>query len=170
MILALSLSQVGALPAALLALWLAPATFRAAHIVKHVNEHQSEQQAEAGIRIARAELERGEPFADFADRHSDCKGNGGDLGEFPAGKMVDEFDRAIAALDPGQRTGISKHSSSRSPMRCFESSASRLYLGPSSRDAGLGKRAISRFQSAEPGTAPSSESISASTSTSSSSS
>jgi parvulin-like peptidyl-prolyl isomerase len=83
-----------------------PEMFHAAHIVKHVTHEQSEQQAEAGIRTALAELERGDPFAEVAERHSDCRGNGGDLGRFPAGQMVPEFDEAIRLLEPGQRTGV----------------------------------------------------------------
>jgi len=55
---------------------------------------------------ALADLERGVPFAEAAERHSDCKGNGGDLGEFPPGHMAEEFEAAIAVLQPGQRTGI----------------------------------------------------------------
>jgi peptidyl-prolyl cis-trans isomerase C len=80
--------------------------FHAAHIVRHVNGDQSEEQARAVIEAALAELEAGEPFAAVAERHSDCKGNGGDLGKFPAGEMVPEFEEAIRALEPGQRTGI----------------------------------------------------------------
>src|ERR1022692_4324045 len=83
-----------------------PELFQAAHIVKHINGEQSEEQARAGIEAALAELERGQPFAEVAERHSDCKGNGGDLGRFPAGQMVQEFEDAIRALEPGQRTGI----------------------------------------------------------------
>jgi len=83
-----------------------PELFRAAHIVKHVNEGQSEDQARAGIEAASADLERGEPFAVVAARHSDCKDNGGDLGQFPAGTMVDEFEDALRAIEPGARTGI----------------------------------------------------------------
>lgn len=83
-----------------------PELFSAAHIVKHVNHEQSEEQAEAAIQTALAELERGDPFAEVVERHSDCKGNGGDLGQFPAGQMVQEFDEAIRPLEPGQRTGI----------------------------------------------------------------
>jgi len=84
----------------------APERFRAAHIVKYVNEAQSEEQAEAGIGAALAELDRGEPFAEVAERHSDCKGNGGELPDFPAGEMVEEFENAIRALEPGRRTDI----------------------------------------------------------------
>jgi hypothetical protein len=78
----------------------------AAHIVKHVNDEQREEQARAGIEAALAELESGTPFAMVADRHSDCKGRGGDLGQFRPGHMVEEFDQAIRDLEPGQRTGI----------------------------------------------------------------
>jgi peptidyl-prolyl cis-trans isomerase C len=83
-----------------------PELYHAAHIVKHVSAEQSEERAEAGIQAALAELERGVPFAEVAERYSDCKENGGDLGQFPAGYMVQEFDEAIQALEPGQRTGI----------------------------------------------------------------
>lgn len=83
-----------------------PEMFRAAHVVKHVNGGQGEDQARAGIEAALAELERGEAFAEVAERHSDCKGNGGDLGEFPAGCMVQEFEDAIRALEPGRRSGV----------------------------------------------------------------
>jgi peptidyl-prolyl cis-trans isomerase C len=83
-----------------------PTMFRAAHIVREVNELQSEAEARAGIEAAQAELVAGKPFRELAGRHSDCKGNGGDLGEFPAGFMVDDFEKAIDALQPGQRTGI----------------------------------------------------------------
>ena len=83
-----------------------PEMFHAAHIVKHINEEQTEEQAEAGIQAALADLERGVPFAEAAERHSDCKGTGGDLGTLPAGHMVEDFEAAISALEPGQRTGI----------------------------------------------------------------
>ena len=83
-----------------------PELFHAAHIVKHVNGEQAEEQARAGIEAALAELERGAPFSEVAEKHSDCKGKGGDLGQFPAGEMVQEFEDAIRALEPGQRTGV----------------------------------------------------------------
>jgi len=83
-----------------------PEMFHASHIVKYVNHEQSEEQAEAGIEAALEALERGEPFAEVADRHSDCKDKGGDLGTFPAGHMVEEFEEEIRALEPGQRSDI----------------------------------------------------------------
>jgi peptidyl-prolyl cis-trans isomerase C len=83
-----------------------PETILAAHIVKHIDETHSEEQARAGIQAALAELQRGEPFAEVAERHSDCKGNGGDLGWFERGTMVDEFDDVVFRMKPGERSAI----------------------------------------------------------------
>jgi len=83
-----------------------PETVHAAHIVKHIDETRTEEEARAGIEAALAELQRGELFAAVADRHSDCKGNGGDLGSFPRGHMVEEFDNVVFALQPGQRSPV----------------------------------------------------------------
>ena len=41
----------------------------------------------------------------MANRLSDCAGNGGDLGQFQAGTIVQEFEDAIRNLAPGERTG-----------------------------------------------------------------
>ena len=80
--------------------------FRAAHIVKYVNRETSLEQARTGIEMALAELERGEAFAEVADRYSDCGDKGGDLGLFPAGYMVEEFETVLRALKLEQRSGI----------------------------------------------------------------
>lgn len=83
-----------------------PEKVRAAHIVKHVDETQSEEEARAGVEAALAELERGVPFAEVVERYSDCKNNGGDLGTFQRGVMVEEFDSVVFAMQAGQRSGI----------------------------------------------------------------
>ena len=83
-----------------------PETVHAAHIVKHVDETHPEAEARAGIEAALAALEAGEPFAAVADRYSDCKGNGGDLGSFERGVMVEEFDNVVFAMQPGERSPI----------------------------------------------------------------
>jgi hypothetical protein len=82
-----------------------PEVIRAAHIVKNVDQSTSEETALAAIRDVQAQL-NGDNFAELANQHSDCKGNGGDLGYFPRGQMVDEFDEAVFALDPGQTSDI----------------------------------------------------------------
>lgn len=83
-----------------------PDLFHAAHIVRYINEQQNQEQARTAIEAALAELDRGEPFAEVAERYSDCKGKGGDLGQFPAGVMVEDFENALRPLEPGQHTGI----------------------------------------------------------------
>jgi peptidyl-prolyl cis-trans isomerase C len=83
-----------------------PEIVSAAHIVKHVDESHSEGDARTGIETALAALERGEPFAAVADRYSDCKGNGGDLGSFERGVMVEEFENVVFGMIPGERSPI----------------------------------------------------------------
>ena len=80
-------------------------TIHAAHIVKNVDEKQDEAAARAGIDAALAELGSGD-FSEVADKHSDCPGRGGDLGWFPMGQMVDEFDNVVFRLEPGQMSGV----------------------------------------------------------------
>jgi parvulin-like peptidyl-prolyl isomerase len=75
----------------------------AAHIVKNIDEKQDEAAARAGIEAALAALNaEGADFASVADQHSDCPGNGGELGWFPMGQMVDEFDAVVFRMEPGQ--------------------------------------------------------------------
>ncbi len=79
-----------------------PAVTRAAHIVKHIDENATEDQAKAAILDIQQQLKQGADFAQMADLHSDCPGNGGDLGFFPSGEMVAEFDAALASLKPAE--------------------------------------------------------------------
>src|ERR1700733_9177990 len=83
-----------------------PEMIHAAHIVKRVSEIDIEDDARAGIEAALAALDRGEPFAEVADRYSDCKGNGGDLGSFERGVMVEECENVVFRMQPGERSPI----------------------------------------------------------------
>lgn len=83
-----------------------PETVHAAHIVKHVDETHPDAEARAGIADALAALESGEPFPSVAERYSDCKGNGGDLGSFARGEMVEEFESVVFAMNVGDRSSI----------------------------------------------------------------
>ncbi len=83
-----------------------PEAVRASHIVRNVDGRRSEADARELIGRALRELESGEPFAEVAARHSDCPGNAGDLGLFPRGQMVDEFDAVVFAMQPGEVSPI----------------------------------------------------------------
>jgi parvulin-like peptidyl-prolyl isomerase len=82
-----------------------PELLRASHIVKNVDENTTEEAAFEALRGVQAQL-NGSNFAELADRHSDCRGNGGDLGYFPRGQMVDEFDAVVFAMQPGETSEI----------------------------------------------------------------
>jgi len=78
----------------------------ARHVVKNVDEQHDEAEARAAIEQAEAEILAGTPFEEIADKHSDCAGNGGDLGWFPRGEMVEEFEEVVFPLPIGATTGI----------------------------------------------------------------
>ena len=83
-----------------------PESVHAAHIVKHVDASHPEELARAGIQSALADLERGESFTMVVERHSDCKQNGGDLGVFYRGAMVEDFENVVFAMQPGERSAV----------------------------------------------------------------
>jgi hypothetical protein len=83
-----------------------PEMVHAAHIVRNVDEQNDETVARTAIERAAAELARGRAFGDVADELSDCAGDGGDLGFFPRGQMVEAFDAVVFRLNPGQVSGI----------------------------------------------------------------
>ena len=84
----------------------APDRIRARQIVKNLDETATREQAHAAIQEAEAALTSGEDFAAVADRYSDCAGNGGDLGWFAPGVMVDEFEEVAFKLPVGKQSPI----------------------------------------------------------------
>jgi parvulin-like peptidyl-prolyl isomerase len=83
-----------------------PERVRVAHIVKNVDELNSEEQALAAIRHVDELLRGGARFEEVADAHSDCPGNGGELGFIARGEMVDEFETVVFALSVGEVSGV----------------------------------------------------------------
>ena len=81
-------------------------TVRAAHIVKHVEKGVTEAEAKRAAEELHARLEAGTSFEKIADEQSDCPGNGGDLGYFPRGKMVREFEDVVFGLPVGGTSGV----------------------------------------------------------------
>ena len=74
-------------------------TYKAKHIlVSHEYEAKDLQ----------VKLQRGESFEKLAGDFSLCPSGkqGGDLGEFPKGRMVPAFEKALEPLEPGEVSGI----------------------------------------------------------------
>jgi parvulin-like peptidyl-prolyl isomerase len=90
----------------------APEMIHAAHIVKNIDELVSgaektnEADALAAITAIANELQAGRNFEEAADEHSDCPGRGGDLGWFPRGEMVEEFDAVVFAMRVGETSVV----------------------------------------------------------------
>lgn len=78
----------------------------AAHIVRAAATPEEHAAAEAALLQAEAELQQGKPFAQVADRFSDCKGVGGSVGWVTRGTMVQEFEDVVFRLAPGARSGL----------------------------------------------------------------
>ncbi|MDG2253931.1 MAG: peptidylprolyl isomerase [Opitutaceae bacterium] len=83
-----------------------PDQYKAAHIVFHTNEGQDPEEAKRKINDAKRRLDAGESFDAIADEDSDCPGKGGDLGWFPEGHMVEEFEKIVFKLEIGKLSDV----------------------------------------------------------------
>lgn len=84
---------------------------RARHILIEVGEDADQQEVEAARSEAEAllgRIEAGESFAELAREHSDDSGSaaeGGDLGFFGKGVMVEPFEKAVFEMSEGEVRG-----------------------------------------------------------------
>ncbi len=83
-----------------------PEAVEAAHIVRACVTPSECTAAEVTLMQAESELRMGRPFAQVANRYSDCKGVGGAVGWVTRGLMVQEFEDVVFALKPGARSGL----------------------------------------------------------------
>jgi len=87
------------------------AKVRASHILVKMNRDDDEAEKDAAlgkIENIRKRINAGEDFAQLATENSDCPSSetGGELGYFERGKMVQEFENAAFALEPGTVSNI----------------------------------------------------------------
>ena len=78
---------------------------RAQHILLTPNAVRNEEQTKQQMRQLHDRIAKGEDMAELAKKHSDDPGSkqsGGELGWAPAGVYAPEFEKALAALQPGQ--------------------------------------------------------------------
>jgi peptidyl-prolyl cis-trans isomerase D len=85
-----------------------PEQVRAAHILLRVDANRSALEAERQLYRVRSRIEAGESFEALARELSEDPGSraqGGDLGFFPRGRMVPEFEQAAFGAAPGELVG-----------------------------------------------------------------
>ncbi len=82
--------------------FMAPEMVRAAHIVKHVSFDVDPEGAKNALAQVRQQLLEGADFTEMVRKHSDCPENDGDLGFFPRGQMVEEFEDRVFSLPVGE--------------------------------------------------------------------
>lgn len=98
-------------------LFLVPVRVKASHILamfpwKEDNSEETQEGREEAlnkIEMVEEKLKNGGAFEDLAQQYSDDRTsgeNGGDLGYISKGQMVEEFDKALFALDVGEVSGI----------------------------------------------------------------
>jgi parvulin-like peptidyl-prolyl isomerase len=78
---------------------------RASHVVRYLEGRNAEEERLAVERM-RGRLLSQEPFAEVARQYSDCPENGGDLGYFSRGIMVEEFDAVVFATPLNEVTSV----------------------------------------------------------------
>lgn len=84
----------------------APERVHVLQIVKNAEPPAEREGASIAMQQIEARLKAGEDFRTLADLESDCKGNGGDLGWFARGVMVEEFEDVVFELSPGEQSPI----------------------------------------------------------------
>ena len=83
-----------------------PEQIHAAHIVKHPNPSQTDTDLLIEIKKQQNLLNQGMSFEKVADMNSDCPGNGGDLGVFGRGEMVQEFEDVVFNMKPNEISDV----------------------------------------------------------------
>jgi len=83
-----------------------PEQVHAAHIVKNIDSKSSADQAKEAILEIQNKLKSGECFEELADQYSDCPGNGGDLGYFPRGQMVQAFEDVVFSMTKNEVSDV----------------------------------------------------------------
>jgi parvulin-like peptidyl-prolyl isomerase len=83
-----------------------PETIRVSHIVKRPTNESEVIKTQEQMQQILAQLREKANFAELAQQHSDCPENGGDLGYFARGQMVQEFEDVVFNLETGEISNI----------------------------------------------------------------
>jgi len=83
-----------------------PEMVRASHIVLHPEEGTEAEQQRQKLQKILGEIREKGNFAEMAGEYSSCPDSGGDLGFFPRGQMVQEFDDVVFNMEIGQVSDV----------------------------------------------------------------
>ncbi|MFP4579205.1 MAG: peptidylprolyl isomerase [Candidatus Sumerlaeia bacterium] len=83
-----------------------PEAVHASHIVKHLDDKTTREEAEATMEKAAKRLRNNGFFPEVAQEFSDCPDRGGDLGFFPKGQMVEKFEDIVFNMDEGEVSDV----------------------------------------------------------------
>ncbi len=81
---------------------------RASHIVIHHDPEVKDEQVKNQMQQILEKIRDGADFGKVAGEHSSCPENGGDLGYFPRGSMVAEFEDVVFAMEVGAVSDVFK--------------------------------------------------------------
>ncbi|MCF7956066.1 MAG: peptidyl-prolyl cis-trans isomerase, partial [Phycisphaerae bacterium] len=83
-----------------------PEMIRASHIIKHHDPVSNAEEVRKELEDVLEEVRETGDFDGLAAKYSSCPENGGDLGFFPRGQMVQEFEDIVFAMEPGQVSDV----------------------------------------------------------------
>jgi parvulin-like peptidyl-prolyl isomerase len=83
-----------------------PEMIRAAHIIKHLSPEVDPDQAKEEMQQILWEVRNKNNFDELAAKNSDCPENAGDLGYFPRGQMVPEFEDVVFKMKVGEISDV----------------------------------------------------------------
>lgn len=83
-----------------------PEMVHASHILRQPSRDDDPGMFHAAMMNIREQAAKGVDFAQLARQNSSCNDNGGDLGWFPRGAMVESFEKVVFTLEPGQVSDV----------------------------------------------------------------
>lgn len=83
--------------------FVVPPQVHCSHVVRHTQgEGVDPNQALKEIMDAQSDLNKGVSFDDVIKKYSDHNGQGGDVGTFARGQMIEQFEKVAFSMEPGQ--------------------------------------------------------------------
>ncbi|MBT3227632.1 MAG: anaerobic sulfatase maturase [Candidatus Marinimicrobia bacterium] len=82
--------------------FMLPEMVHAGHIVKHIEGYRTEKEAQTEIQEIWEKIQSGTTYEELAEQQTDCADNSGDLGVFPRGQMVQEFEDVVFKMEAGE--------------------------------------------------------------------